>query len=585
MNSFRSLAYVATALFAVSGMQVAKATITPGPLFTDNAVFQQNQPIPVWGTADPNEPITVSIKGQNVKTVSGSDGNWSVRLKPIRAGGPYTLNVAGAANDKVTLNNILVGEVWICSGQSNMEYPMKGWTQPAFSKEAIPASADPLLHFVIVPHNVGITPQTTVGGAWQEATVDTVPNLSAVGYFFGRELRKALHVPVGLIHDNWGGTPAQAWTSHEALAANPAFHHYLKEEYLYPTLIPLQLVDYYNKLDKYNADLQKFQADVAAAKTAGNPIPTNAPQSPRKPVDNEHWPNGASHLYNGMIAPIIPYGIRGAIWYQGESNGGDGYGYKSLFPAMITDWRTRWGQGDFPFLFVQLAPFMPISSTPLPKGANSWADLREAQRQTLNTLPNTGMAVITDLGDVKDIHPRRKEPVGVRLALIARANVYGQNVEYSGPVYKAIEKFSVHRSFGNGDALTPSILNAKPKGDQPVSPSAPALRVWFWHAKGLKAIEVHNVSDDGDVVAPAGKLVGFEVAGADGEYFTADAIIDGDSVVVSSPNVKSPVAVRYGWANYPVANLSNGAGLPASPFKTDNWPWASEPSAFPGPPK
>jgi len=244
-----------------------------------------------------------------------------------------------------------------------------------------------------------------------------------------------------------------------------------------------------------------------------------------------------------MIAPIATYGIRGAIWYQGEANAGAAYTYRTLFPTMINDWRKHWGQGDFPFYFVQLAPYQKITATPVEGSA--WAELREAQRLTASINPNTGMAVITDIGDQVDIHPRRKEPVGDRLALLARAHVYNETVEYSGPALSGIKV------------------------------EGAAIRVSFSHADGLNAIEVHDSSNDGLLVAPAGKLVGFEIA--DKKYYAADASINGSTVLVTSSSVPSPVAVRYGWANYPVANLSNGAGLPASPFKTDDWPWITAP--------
>lgn len=542
-------AAVALAVFCSQG---AHAAIKPAPLFTDNAVLQRNMADPVWGTSDPNEAITVSIARQVAKTKADASGNWKLKLNAIPAGGPYTLTIAGTAGDTVTLNNVLVGEVWVCSGQSNMEYPMTGWNQPALTKDAIPTANDPMLHFIIVPHQVAVEPKTTlpVAAEWQVTTPDTAPKLTAVGYFFARDLRKALGVPIGLIHDNWGGMPAQTFTSREALAANPMLRHYLAEEAAYPSQYPQMLAAYYANMDKYRADQAKYNADAAAAKAAGGAPAAFTERQPGKPPVYENWPSGASHLFNGMINPIIPYGIRGAIWYQGEANGGQGYEYKTLFPTMIADWRSRWGEGNFPFLFVQLAPFQRIMSEPMARGWNGWGDLREAQRETTLTVPNTGMAVITDLGDSNDIHPRRKEPVGERLALIARAKVYGEkNLEFSGPVF---EKIAINGS---------------------------KARVYFVHAEGLKAIDVHDGLDDGPLVASAGKLVGFELAGADQVYYAADAVIDGSTVVVTSPNVPKPVAVRYGWAQYPVANLSNAAGLPASPFKSDNWSWASEPKA------
>jgi len=389
--------------------------------------------------------------------------------------------------------------------------------------------ADPLLHFAMVKNNVGLAPLSTADAQWKEVRPDTAGWLSATGYFFGRELRKTLNVPVGIINDNWGGTPAQAWMSRGALEANPDFKHYLDEEAAYAESYP-------RMLDNFNAK----QASYLASKAAGT-----VGTAPAKPDEPAKWKAGAAHLYNGMIAPVIPYGIKGAIWYQGESNAGRAFEYRTLFPALIADWRKNWGEGEFPFLYVQLAPTYAIS--PKPVDGSGWAEIREAQRLTLATVPNTAMAVITDVGDQNTVHPKRKEPVGHRLALAARALVYMENTECTGPVLRGA-----------------SVDGSK-------------IRVSFTHAQGLHAIEVHDVADNGPMLAGADKLAGFEIAGADRKYHAADAAIDGTSVVVSSPDVPTPVAVRYAWANYPVANLSNGAGLPASPFKTDDWPWSTQP--------
>lgn len=535
------LRITAAALLLAIAPSAASAKIVPACLFTDNAVLQQKQADPVWGTADPNEPITVSIAGQSVKTTAGGDGKWTVQIGPLNAGGPYTLTIAGTPDDTLTLKNVLVGEVWICGGQSNMSFPL---IEAANHDEALAKCADPLLHFAKVANTVALSPQSTVQAAWSETTPETARGLTAVGYFFGRQLRKALNVPVGLINDNWGGTPAQAWMSRAALEANPDFKHHLDEEVAYP--------DQYNKLlERYQAAQARFveaktkyTADAAAATAAGAPAPT-PPVAPRAPIPYDKNPYGAMHLYNGMLAPVIPYGIKGAIWYQGESNAGLAYEYKTLFPAMITDWRKNWGEGDFPFLFVQLAPFQAISSTAVDH--SDWAELRESQRLTLTALPNTGMAVITDEGAIGTIHPKRKEPVGVRLSLIALAQTYGKSIEYSGPV----------------------LDSATVEGSK--------IRVNFTHANRMHAIQIVDALDDGALIASADKLVGFEIAGADKKYYAASALIDGSSVVVSSASVAAPVAVRYGWAKYPVANLSNGAGLPASPFTTDNWDWSTKP--------
>jgi sialate O-acetylesterase len=523
----------------------AWAKITPASLFTDSAVLQQKQAIPVWGTSEPNEPITVSVGGQSAKCVANAAGEWAVKLNPIPAGGPYTLVIAGTTSASITLNNVLVGEVWICGGQSNMQYGLKGWM--AANNAPAPPS-DPLIHFAIVPTTVGVTPQKTVSVSWREFSSENSGGLTAIGYFFARELRKSLGVPVGLIHDNVGGSPAEAWVSKEALAASDELKHYVDEEQSYPARYPKMLEEYNAKLVAYTADKAKFDADVDAAKAAGSPVPTKAPVAPYKPTEYEKWMTGPSHLYNGMIAPVAGYGIRGAIWYQGEAN--CGYlapEYRTLFPALITDWRKRWGQGDFPFYYVQLAGFTGISQYNLGSTAAFWAATREAQRLTLK-LPNTGMATITDLGDVKNVHPKRKEPVGVRLSLIARALTYGEKgLEYSGPVLDSVKY------------------------------DGALARVTFTHAAGLHPIEVHDASDDGQLIAAADKVVGFEIAGADGKYVFADAKIDGNAVLVSNDKVKAPTGVRYGFMVYPVCNLTNGAGLPASPFKADDWPWMTPP--------
>ncbi|HEY3330375.1 MAG TPA: sialate O-acetylesterase [Capsulimonadaceae bacterium] len=539
----------------------ASAKITPAPLFTDNAVLQQKLPLPVWGTADPGEPITVAINGQTATTKADDTGNWSVKLKPLTAGGPFTLTITGTPGDTVTLNNVLVGEVWVCSGQSNMQFGVNGDVNSAAAKAA---ATDPMVHFAMVPLVAAVTPQSTVKTAWAVATPANIGGVPAVGWYFGRDLRKALNVPIGLIATSWGGTPAEAWTSRTALEADLRLKPYADAETRDVQSYPDRLKAYNDKLPeyqqkfeddkaKYAVDKAKYDTDLAAAKAAGTALPT-APREPRlTPAPNapEKSPI-ATHLFNAMINPLVPYAIKGAIWYQGESNAGRAYDYQVLFPGMISSWRQAWGQGDFPFLFVQLAPFMAMSATP--QQASSWAELREAQRLTLTTLKNTGMAVITDAGEQFNIHPIRKEPVGSRLALAARAIAYNEKVEYTGPV----------------------LATTKVEGA--------TIRVNFTHADGMHAGTVKEKTDDGPVIATPDKLVGFEIAGADLKYVTADAKIDGSSVIVSSPTVQAPLTVRYGWANYPVANLQNSAGLWASPFKTDTAPWATlAASLFPKP--
>jgi sialate O-acetylesterase len=350
--------------------------------------------------------------------------------------------------------------------------------QSADPESTIQSARDPGIRLFTVPRQATGTPLTEVKASWQQLSPDTVKDFTAVGYAFGKALRAARKVPVGLISTNYGGTPAEAWTRKAIIE-------------------------------------QDFPSIITSQRLASMPM-TN--------------PNAAGGLYNAMIAPLIPYAIRGAIWYQGESNAGRAWEYRTLFPAMIRNWREDWGQGDFPFLFVQLAPFMAIEQTPK---ESAWAELREAQLLTLTSSKNTGMAVITDLGDEKDIHPKRKREVGERLALAARKLAYGENITYRGPEFRSIT------------------------------------------VRGSKAVVDFNYADGG--LHANGPLTGFAITGEDGKWVNADAEIHRKSVVVSSPQVKRPVAVRFGWANYPVVNLTNGAGLPASPFRTDTYPVTTQP--------
>jgi sialate O-acetylesterase len=491
----------------------ARAAVKPHGLFTDGAVLQQGMKIPVWGTAGENEKVTVLFRGQKV-SARAKDGKWQVWLKPVKAGGPYNLTIVG--DNTVELHDVLVGEVYLCSGQSNMEWPT---SLTVNASDAIARSADPKLHLYTVPKAVSNVPLGDVAGAWLPCGPDTVPSFSAVAYFFGRDLRRALKVPVGLIHSSWGGTPAEAWTSRPVLQSAPELRRILsayetaKREYVLATA-------------QYQMDMERHREAVARAREQGTepPRPPTAPYNP----ENQNRPTG---LYNAMIAPLIPYGVRGAIWYQGESNAGRAYEYLTLFPAMIKNWRDDWGEGDFPFFFVQLAPFMAIKPEPTD---SAWAELREAQRQTALTVPKTGMAVITDVGDERDIHPRNKEPVGTRLALAARGIAYGEHLEYTGPTYDSMEV----------------------KGNRVI--------VRFRHTGG-------------GLVAKGDRVTGFTVAGPDRQWVNAEAKIDGRKVIVWSPQVSHPVAVRYGWADYPVVNLHNTEGLPASPFRTDDFPFKTKP--------
>ncbi|MGD9645445.1 MAG: sialate O-acetylesterase [Pirellulales bacterium] len=474
-STTRHLAFGATACALLCLAALANAAVKPNPLFSDNCVLQQGMKVPVWGTADDGEKVTVKLQDQEVSTTA-KGGKWRVDLKNLKAGGPFEMTISGA--DTLTIKNVLVGEVWIASGQSNMQWTVSRSADP---ETTIAQAANARIRLLTVPREATDEPQDTANVAWVECTPQSVPEFSAVAYHFGRALEAQLQVPVGLINTSYGGTPAEAWTSREALEAVPSL---------------------------------KKMAKTSAANGKAAQRPTG--------------------LYNAMIHPLVPYAIRGAIWYQGESNAGRAYEYQTLFPTMIDCWRKEWGQGDFPFLFVQLAPFHKIVEEP---GPSEWAELREAQRLTTKNVPNTAMAVITDVGDENDIHPKQKAPVGERLALAARALAYGEKIEYSGPTVAGVE-----------------IADNR-------------ITLSFDHAgSGLKT------SDEGP-------LKGFAIAGKDNVFHRATAEIQQDRVVVSSPDVAEPVAVRYGWADYPVVNLANREGLLASPFRTDELPLTTMPKS------
>lgn len=476
------------------------ADVKPNGLLSDGAVLQQSKPVPVWGSAAEGEKVTVEFEGQKASTVA-KDGRWLVRLKPLKAGGPFTMTIQGS--NTVSLTNILVGEVWLCSGQSNMEFPL---SRAANAEEAIAASADSQLRLFTVPRASTDTPKTEVTGSWKESGPHTATNFSAVAWFFGRDLRKARGVPVGLIHSSVGGTPAEAWTSRATLVADPELNQILAR---YAETI--KQFDPEKARAAHEEALQKHREAVARAQSEGR----TPPRAPRAPQDPSHSLTRPCGLYNAMIAPLQPYSIAGVIWYQGESNSGRAAEYRKLFPAMIRNWRQAWDEGNFPFLFVQIAPEKDM--TP---------EIREAQLLTWQTVPHTAMAVITDVGEENDIHPTKKEPVGARLALAARAVAYGEKVEHSGPLYHSM----------------------KIDGDRAI--------LSFTHiGSGLST--------------PDGELKGFTIAGADGNSLPATAMINGEKVIVRSASVSNPVAVRYGWARTPDVNLFNNEGLPASPFRTD----------------
>jgi sialate O-acetylesterase len=388
-----------------------------------------------------------------------------------------------------------------------MEWPL---SRSFDSEKEIATAANPNIHLFTAPKLKAEAPAVDVNAKWELCDPDSARRFSAVAYYFGRDLQKARGVPVGLIHTSWGGSPAEVWIREGVLAANPEYQH--------------DILDGYTSAFKgYQAELAKWEKEAESSKKEGQQPARNKPSPPWKPAE----------LFNGMIAPLIPYAIKGAIWYQGESNAARAWQYRTLFPDMIRNWRQDWGQGDFAFLAVQLAPWdrnkkRSLDAITASPGDSDWAELREAQLLSTKVLPKVGLAVITDAGDKDDIHPTKKEPVGARLALLARSIAYGERIERSGPLYRSMQLKS--------DKI---VLN-------------------FDHA-------------DSGLEARGGRLRGFAICGKDRKFVWANAEIDNGKVIVSSPQVQKPVAVRYGWADYPVVNLFNGAGLPASPFRTDEF--------------
>ena len=472
MRCRSSLRIVMCCTLVVLASAAASAAVKLPALIGDNMVLQRGQPVHIWGWADKGEEVTVTVAGQTLTAKAGDDGRWKVTLDKLTVGRPLEMTVKGSSGNAITVKNIAVGEVWVCSGQSNMEL---GIGMGNNAQQEIAAAKYPRIRLFLVTWAKAAQPASNVKGKWkpcspQSVAADGWGGFSAAAYFFGRQLHKDLKVPIGLIDTTWGGTPAEFWTSRKALEANPI-------------LKPLA------------------QGELSC-------------------------------LYNGMIAPLIPYAIRGAIWYQGESNVAHAYQYRTLFPAMIANWRADWGQGDFPFGFVQIAPF---------KYHNDWkidpaccAELWEAQLLTLKSVPNTGMAVTTDITDLGDIHPKNKQEVGRRLALWALATVYGRPIVYSGPIYKSMAV----------------------EGDN--------IRLQF-DQRG------------GGLIARDGKpLTNFTIAGADRKFVPAVATIDGDSIVVQSDQVANPTAVRFAWHDDATPNLANKEGLPASPFRTDSWKGVTE---------
>ena len=485
----------------------ASAAVKPSALFSDHMVLQRDLPVPIWGTADPGETVKVTFDGQTQSATAGPDGKWRVRLSKLQAGGPFEMQIEG--KNSIVLRDVLVGEVWLATGQSNMVFTVS--SKAAFfagmldEDKEIAAANYPDIRMFTQATVKAYAPQENAIGSWQVCSPQTVGAFSAIGYLFARDLEQTLHVPVGIVTVAFGASTAESWLPREALAADPQ---------LRPMLDRLDGLETFSK-----AHPHALAADAPPAPETLNARPMPPGTLLRDPAEDQHQP---TVMFNGMMHPVIPYAIRGAIWYQGESITGGTAGvelYPHVMDTLVKTWRALWGEGDFPFYAVQLAALNNVSNNPV---------VREQQTGIL-ALPNTGLAITIDVGDPDNVHPKDKEPVARRLALLALAKTYGRKVEYSGPVVGSIKV--------NGSS-----------------------------------IRVHFTQIDGGLVAKGAPLAGFEVSGVDQHFVPAQAKIDGDAAVVHADSVPAPVAVRYAWANYPAsANLYNAAGLPAAPFRSDNW--------------
>ncbi len=503
MKSSPRLLQLIFALFAC-GVSL-RAEVRPAPLFQNNAVLQRDKPVPVWGTAEPGEQVSITFGTQTKSTHAGADGRWMVTLDPLAASvKPGTLILK--ASNTLTLNNILVGDVWLASGQSNMEFIVRRTNDATVD---VAASANPLIRHIKIEQRVADEAATNAKGAWEIATPKTTGVFSAVAYYFARDVVAATGIPVGIVNASVSGSQIEAWLDPDTLKAPVAADvrsAWAKTLEAFPA-----------RSAEHIPKQKAWEQAKAKAEAEGQPFTTTAPYAPPGP-GHKHTP---ASLFNGMVNPVVPAAICGVLWYQGEQNAVRAAQYRTLFPAMISGWRAKFAQGDIPFYWVQLANFAADE----PQGTR-WAFLREAQANALS-LPKTGQVVAMDVGDVSDIHPRNKVPVGRRLARIALARHYGFKVIDNGPRY----------------------LSAAREGA--------GFRVKF--------------EPYGKLRAPLNALVGFELAGEDKVFRPAQAKLERDTVLVTSPEVTAPVAVRYAWRNAPEAGLFNDDGLPAAPFRTDNW--------------
>jgi len=549
---------------ALSLAQFAFADITMPAIFGDHMVLQQDAKLPIWGWADPGEKVTVTLGADSLQANAAADGAWRVDFPPrARVTGDAAQSLTITGHNAIRFQDVLIGDVWIASGQSNMAY---GITKDVHGDEAVATADQPKIRIFYVPEITALDPLRgdKIEARWVVCTPETLKitgravGFSAVAYYFAREIAHVTGHPIGIVGSYWGGTPAEAWTSISGLVKEPALASYVQNHARIAAAYPAA-VDGYAKAkadfdvankswyETYGKDYYKqtgdwaaASADAAADDQAALTKPRLTHPKPIPPIPPDGGQKAPGNLFNGMVAPLIPYAIKGAIWYQGEANTGraDSPLYGILFSRLITDWREKWGQGDFPFLFVQIANIS--SPAKAPSETTGSIRVREGQLKAL-ALPATGMAVTIDIGNPYNIHPADKLDVGKRLALAARHVAYGEDLVYSGPIYQAmkVEGAKIRLSFTQtGGGLIMGIPPWTPSGKPPATP---------------------------------GKLTGFAIAGADLKWYWADADIEGQTIIVSSEKVASPVAVRYGWASCPPCNLYNREGLPASPFRTDSW--------------
>jgi sialate O-acetylesterase len=491
----------------------APAAPIPARVFSDHMVLQRDMRAPVWGWAAPGEKVTVGFKGQTVSATADSGGRWRVDLAPLPASAePAQMRITGdrdADGGSVVISDIVVGDVWLCSGQSNMEWQVSRSDNAAAE---IAAADFPLIrHFEVSREPVTMEPKKTYD-KWMVCSPATAGDFTGIGYYFARDIFRRHNVPVGLVNSSWGGTGIETWMSEHAILADRSFritfYKWIEEITAYP-----------ERLAAYDRALANWKSDAAKAGAAGKKFT----KQPPRPPESLYGQNKPARLFSAMIAPVIPCALKGAVWYQGEHNAGRPDGYGALLSAMLRDWRARWGQGDFPFVIMQLPNYKSGDASSI-----KWARLREEQERVAKTEPNTELVVMIDLGNPDDVHPTNKLEAGLRLARTVRARVYGEPLEYMGPAFARAE------AEGAG------------------------MRVHFSHADGLHA-------------KGGGPAPGFEIAGADREFVEAPARIEGATVYISSPKVAKPVAVRYAWRNAPETDLYNKAGLPAAPFRTDDW--------------